>query len=103
MDDETADDSTPPTWARVGDPPGRPRLDWLDYGDAEQLMEMSTLAEAASGETLELVDTPVGDLPTDPWLDPPMTPPGGTDPPVTSPGRTDASRGRPRRRRPLPT
>ncbi|MFI6229894.1 hypothetical protein ACIBCR_21555 [Micromonospora echinospora] len=76
MDDEPADDAAPLAWAPVGDLPGHLPIDWLDYGDAEQLVEMSAGTEPASGEPLEMVDAPVG-----------------TDPPDHRPGR----------RRPLPT
>ncbi|BCL14262.1 hypothetical protein GCM10017556_20010 [Micromonospora sagamiensis] len=76
MDDEPADDTAPLVWAPVGDPPGHLPLDWLDYGDAEQLVEMSAPAEPPSGEPVEMVDAPLG-----------------ADPPDDRPGR----------RRPLPT
>ncbi|MDG4794236.1 hypothetical protein [Micromonospora sp. WMMD1082] len=57
-DDDQTQDAPPVTWAPVHELPGQLPIDRLDYGDAEQLAEMSGAAEPPE-EPLILVDEPV--------------------------------------------
>ncbi|WP_176731968.1 hypothetical protein [Micromonospora rhizosphaerae] len=45
--------------APVDELPGQLPFDRLDYGDAEQLAEMTSVDEQAAEEPLELVDEPI--------------------------------------------
>ncbi|MEU4679672.1 hypothetical protein [Micromonospora sp. NPDC023737] len=57
--DEESDDIAPVTWTPVGDLPGHLPIDRLDYGDAEQLAEMTDTGEPVIEEPLEMVDAPI--------------------------------------------
>ncbi|SIQ19407.1 hypothetical protein [Micromonospora avicenniae] len=57
--DEESDDIAPVTWTPVGDLPGHLPIDRLDYGDAEQLAEMTDTDEPVTEEPLEMVDAPI--------------------------------------------
>ncbi|MET7748270.1 hypothetical protein [Micromonospora sp. NPDC005367] len=57
--DEESDDIAPVTWTPVGDLPGHLPIDRLDYGDAEQLAEMTDTGEPVTDEPLEMVDAPI--------------------------------------------
>ncbi|MER7439395.1 hypothetical protein [Micromonospora avicenniae] len=57
--DEESDDIAPVTWTPVGDLPGHLPIDRLDYGDAEQLAEMTDTGEPVTEEPLEMVDAPI--------------------------------------------
>jgi hypothetical protein len=59
MDDERADDVPPAAWTPVDKLPGHLPFDRLDYGDAEQLAEMTGVDEPAVEEAVELVDEPI--------------------------------------------
>ncbi|MEU8299344.1 hypothetical protein AB0C04_18945 [Micromonospora sp. NPDC048909] len=58
-DDEHTEDVAPVTWTPVGDLPGHLPIDRLDYGDAEQLAEMSVADDPATEEPVEMVDAPI--------------------------------------------
>ncbi|MEV2239007.1 hypothetical protein [Micromonospora sp. NPDC049891] len=58
MDDDQTRDAPPATWATVHGLPGQLPVDRLDYGDAEQLAEMTGASEPPE-EPLILVDEPV--------------------------------------------
>ncbi|MGS2613176.1 hypothetical protein ACVCAH_01370 [Micromonospora sp. LZ34] len=58
-DDEHTDDVQPVTWKPVGELPGQLPFDRLDYGDAEQLAEMTGAEQAEIEEPLEMVDAPI--------------------------------------------
>ncbi|WP_433535948.1 hypothetical protein ACQPZK_29130 [Micromonospora sp. CA-249363] len=62
-DDDQTEDGPPITWKPVDDLPGQLPFDRLDYGDAEQLAEMSTDGRAATEEPQEMVDAPIQLLP----------------------------------------
>ncbi|RZT81386.1 hypothetical protein EV382_4663 [Micromonospora violae] len=63
-DDNQTEDGPPITWKPVGELPGQLPFDRLDYGDAEQLAEMTTDGEsAAADEPQEMVDAPIQLLP----------------------------------------
>ncbi|GAA0377781.1 MULTISPECIES: hypothetical protein [Micromonospora] len=57
-DDDQASEALPAGWAPVHDLPGTLPINRLDYGDAEQLAEMTGTTEAPE-EPLILVDEPV--------------------------------------------
>ncbi|PWU45060.1 hypothetical protein DLE60_04370 [Micromonospora globispora] len=57
-DDEQTGDQ-PANWPPVGELPGQLPFDRLDYGDAEQLAEMTGVDEPAAEEPLQLVDEPL--------------------------------------------
>jgi hypothetical protein len=57
-DDERTDDQ-PPSWHPVSEVSGQLPFDRLDYGDAEQLVEMAGVDEPSSDEPLQLVDEPI--------------------------------------------
>ena len=61
-DDDQAQEASPVDWAPVHDLPGKLPIDRLDYGDAEQLAEMTGTAEPPE-EPLILVDEPVSRRP----------------------------------------
>ncbi|KOX09439.1 MULTISPECIES: hypothetical protein [Micromonospora] len=56
-DDDQTEDGPPITWKPVAELPGQLPFDRLDYGDAEQLAEMTTDDPAA--ESHEMVDAPI--------------------------------------------
>ncbi|MEH0820350.1 MULTISPECIES: hypothetical protein [unclassified Micromonospora] len=58
-DDEQTDDAVPRTWAPVGDPPIQVPFDQRDFGDAEQLAEMTGADEPEADEPVTVVDEPV--------------------------------------------
>ncbi|WBB66166.1 hypothetical protein [Micromonospora sp. WMMD812] len=58
-DDEHTEDVAPVAWTPVGDLPGHLPIDRLDYGDAEQLAEMSAAGDPATEEPVEMVDAPI--------------------------------------------
>ncbi|MEV4491528.1 hypothetical protein AB0K04_15585 [Micromonospora coxensis] len=58
-DDEQTDDGVPRAWAPVGDPPTPVPFDRRDYGDAEQMAEMTGIDEPAIDEPVTVVDEPV--------------------------------------------
>ncbi|MEV4763232.1 hypothetical protein AB0J89_11405 [Micromonospora chokoriensis] len=63
-DDDQTEDGPPITWKPVGELPGQLPFDRLDYGDAEQLAEMTTDAEPpVVDEPREMVDAPIQLLP----------------------------------------
>ncbi|MEU8182340.1 hypothetical protein AB0B85_18565 [Micromonospora sp. NPDC049044] len=63
-DDDQTEDGPPITWKPVGELPGQLPFDRLDYGDAEQLAEMTTDDESvAAEEPREMVDAPIQLLP----------------------------------------
>ncbi|MET7706563.1 hypothetical protein [Micromonospora sp. NPDC005189] len=63
-DDDKTEDGPPITWKPVGELPGQLPFDRLDYGDAEQLAEMTTDGESAMvEEPQEMVDAPIQLLP----------------------------------------
>ncbi|MGC4866828.1 hypothetical protein ACLQ3B_15500 [Micromonospora sp. DT53] len=63
-DDNQTEDGQPITWKPVGELPGQLPFDRLDYGDAEQLAEMTTDGEpAVVEEPQEMVDAPIQLLP----------------------------------------
>ncbi|MCG5472148.1 hypothetical protein LADH09A_006184 [Micromonospora sp. LAH09] len=63
-DDDQTEDGPPITWKPVGELPGQLPFDRLDYGDAEQLAEMTTDGESAVvEEPREMVDEPIKLLP----------------------------------------
>ncbi|WP_433551744.1 hypothetical protein ACQP08_30330 [Micromonospora zamorensis] len=63
-DDDQTEDGPPITWKPVGELPGQLPFDRLDYGDAEQLAEMTTDDESAVvEEPREMVDEPIKLLP----------------------------------------
>ncbi|MEU7970604.1 hypothetical protein AB0B48_01010 [Micromonospora sp. NPDC049089] len=63
-DDNQTEDGPPITWKPVGELPGQLPFDRLDYGDAEQLAEMTTDGEpSAAEESQEMVDAPIQLLP----------------------------------------
>ncbi|MEU4472335.1 hypothetical protein [Micromonospora sp. NPDC023888] len=63
-DDDQTEDGPPITWKPVGELPGQLPFDRLDYGDAEQLAEMTTDDESALvEEPREMVDAPIQLLP----------------------------------------
>ncbi|MFI6066110.1 hypothetical protein ACIA47_12715 [Micromonospora sp. NPDC051227] len=63
-DDNQTEDGPPITWKPVGELPGQLPFDRLDYGDAEQLAEMTTDAEpSVVEEPREMVDAPIQLLP----------------------------------------
>lgn len=63
-DDNQTEDGPPITWKPVGELPGQPPFDRLDYGDAEQLAEMTTDGESSLvEESQEMVDAPIKLLP----------------------------------------
>ncbi|MEU8328230.1 hypothetical protein [Micromonospora sp. NPDC048839] len=63
-DDDQTEDGPPITWKPVDELPGHVPFDRLDYGDAEQLAEMTTDGESAVvEEPREMVDAPIKLLP----------------------------------------
>ncbi|MEU5933945.1 hypothetical protein [Micromonospora sp. NPDC047187] len=59
-DDNQTEDGPPITWKPVGELPGQLPFDRLDYGDAEQLAEMTTDGEPpVAEEPQEMVDAPI--------------------------------------------
>ncbi|SCE86194.1 hypothetical protein [Micromonospora chokoriensis] len=63
-DDDQTEDGPPITWKPVGELPGQLPFDRLDYGDAEQLAEMTTDGEPpVVEEPREMVDAPIQLLP----------------------------------------
>ncbi|WP_030490079.1 hypothetical protein [Micromonospora chokoriensis] len=59
-DDNQTEDGPPITWKPVGELPGQLPFDRLDYGDAEQLAEMTTDGESSVvEEPQEMVDAPI--------------------------------------------
>ncbi|MFG1841000.1 hypothetical protein ACLQ29_13075 [Micromonospora sp. DT228] len=63
-DDDQTEDGPPITWKPIGELPGQLPFDRLDYGDAEQLAEMTTDDESAVvEEPREMVDAPIQLLP----------------------------------------
>ncbi|WP_433313691.1 hypothetical protein ACQP0U_30280 [Micromonospora sp. CA-269861] len=63
-DDNQTEDGPPITWKPVGELPGQLPFDRLDYGDAEQLAEMTTAGESSvAEEPQEMVDAPIKLLP----------------------------------------
>ncbi|MGC5308528.1 hypothetical protein [Micromonospora zamorensis] len=63
-DDDQTEDGPPITWKPVGELPGQLPFDRLDYGDAEQLAEMTTDdGSAVVEEPREMVDEPIKLLP----------------------------------------
>ncbi|MEU7754648.1 hypothetical protein AB0B57_12135 [Micromonospora sp. NPDC049101] len=63
-DDDQTEDGPPITWKPVGELPGQLPFDRLDYGDAEQLAEMTTDGESSVVEQpQEMVDAPIQLLP----------------------------------------
>jgi len=63
-DDNQTEDGPPITWKPVGELPGQLPFDRLDYGDAEQLAEMTTDGEpSVVDEPQEMVDAPIQLLP----------------------------------------
>ncbi|MEU7920457.1 hypothetical protein ACGFIP_21845 [Micromonospora zamorensis] len=63
-DDDQTEDGPPITWKPVGELPGQLPFDRLDYGDAEQLAEMTTDdGSAVVEESREMVDEPIKLLP----------------------------------------
>ncbi|MET8093610.1 hypothetical protein [Micromonospora sp. NPDC005220] len=63
-DDNQTEDGPPITWKPVGELPGQLPFDRLDYGDAEQLAEMTTDGESSvAEEPQEMVDAPIQLLP----------------------------------------
>ncbi|MBQ1010541.1 hypothetical protein KBX53_06195 [Micromonospora sp. M51] len=63
-DDNQTEDGPPITWKPVGELPGQLPFDRLDYGDAEQLAEMTTDGEPSMAEEpQEMVDAPIQLLP----------------------------------------
>lgn len=58
MEDERTDDQ-PASWRPAGELPGQLPFDRLDYGDAEQLAEMTGGDEPPAEEPLQLVDEPI--------------------------------------------
>ncbi|MFI7603759.1 hypothetical protein ACIBTV_01390 [Micromonospora sp. NPDC049366] len=59
-DDEHAEDVGPVAWTPpTGDLPGHLPIDRLDYGDAEQLAEMTDTGDHAAEEPVEMVDAPI--------------------------------------------
>ncbi|MET8039739.1 hypothetical protein ABZU25_02610 [Micromonospora sp. NPDC005215] len=63
-DDDQTEDGPPITWKPVGELPGQLPFDRLDYGDAEQLAEMTTDDDSAVvEEPREMVDAPIQLLP----------------------------------------
>ncbi|MET7960773.1 hypothetical protein ABZ356_08470 [Micromonospora zamorensis] len=63
-DDDQTEDGPPITWKPVGELPGQLPFDRLDYGDAEQLAEMTTDdGSAVVEEPREMVDEPIQLLP----------------------------------------
>ncbi|MEU5674195.1 hypothetical protein ACGF3C_06770 [Micromonospora sp. NPDC047762] len=63
-DDNQTEDGPPITWKPVGELPGQLPFDRLDYGDAEQLAEMTTDGEPpVAEESQEMVDAPIQLLP----------------------------------------
>ncbi|MFC8615822.1 hypothetical protein [Micromonospora purpureochromogenes] len=58
-DDEQTDDGMPRTWVPVGDPPIAVPFDRRDYGDAEQLAEMTGVDEPEAEDLVTVVDEPV--------------------------------------------
>ncbi|MBM0207328.1 hypothetical protein JNW90_33345 [Micromonospora sp. STR1s_5] len=63
-DDNQTEDGPPITWKPVGELPGQLPFDRLDYGDAEQLAEMTTDGEpSVVEEPREMVDAPIQLLP----------------------------------------
>ena len=57
-DDDQTEDGPPITWKPVAELPGQLPFDRLDYGDAEQLPEMTT-DDASAVESHEMVDAPI--------------------------------------------
>ncbi|MGC1213995.1 MAG: hypothetical protein WA890_22390 [Micromonospora sp.] len=57
-EDERTDDQ-PASWPPVAELPGQLPFDRLDYGDAEQLAEMTGVDEPTAEEPLQLVDEPI--------------------------------------------
>ncbi|MEU1685955.1 hypothetical protein [Micromonospora sp. NPDC005707] len=57
-DDERTDDQ-PASWRPVGELPGQLPFDRLDFGDAEQLAEMTAADGPAAEEPLQPVDEPI--------------------------------------------
>ncbi|MDG4806485.1 hypothetical protein O7634_06915 [Micromonospora sp. WMMD1120] len=63
-DDNQTEDGPPITWTPVGELPGQLPFDRLDYGDAEQLAEMTTDRQPpVAEEPQEMVDAPIQLLP----------------------------------------
>ena len=63
-DDNQTEDGPPITWKPVGELPGQLPFDRLDYGDAEQLAEMTADGEpSVVEEPQEMVDAPIQLLP----------------------------------------
>ncbi|MEU0549527.1 hypothetical protein [Micromonospora sp. NPDC005979] len=62
-EDDQTEDGPPITWKPADELPGQLPFDRLDYGDAEQLAEMSTDGRPASEEPQEMVDAPIRSLP----------------------------------------
>lgn len=63
-DDNQTEDGPPITWKPVGELPGQLPFDRLDYGDAEQLAEMTADGESSVvEEPQEMVDAPIQLLP----------------------------------------
>ncbi|MEU8421596.1 hypothetical protein AB0C15_12040 [Micromonospora sp. NPDC048835] len=63
-DENQTEDGRPITWKPVGELPGQLPFDRLDYGDAEQLAEMTTDGESSvADEPQEMVDAPIQLLP----------------------------------------
>ncbi|MFC4016869.1 hypothetical protein ACFOW4_02780 [Micromonospora sp. GCM10011542] len=58
-DDDQIDDGPPVTWKPVGELPGQLPFERLDYGDAEQLAEMTADGCGPPDEPQEMVDAPI--------------------------------------------
>ncbi|MFF3864411.1 hypothetical protein [Micromonospora sp. NPDC001898] len=58
-DDDKIDDAQPATWVPVEEIPGQLPFDRLDYGDAEQLAEMTEDDAPPAEEPVVLVDEPI--------------------------------------------
>jgi hypothetical protein len=57
--DEEPTEDPAVSWRPMAELPGQLPLDRLDYGDAEQLAEMTGAGEPSSEEPLQLVDEPI--------------------------------------------
>ncbi|GAB2959641.1 hypothetical protein GCM10027280_55590 [Micromonospora polyrhachis] len=57
-DEEASDDLQSDTWARLPDLPGEAPISRLDYGDADQLVEMNGVDDPYD-EPIEMVDAPI--------------------------------------------
>ena len=58
-DEDASDDLQSAAWARMTDLPAEAPITRLDYGDADQRVEMDGVDDATYDEPVEMVDAPI--------------------------------------------